>query len=175
MFEEGDEDALSNGWWLLRQHLSHNQQIWKVIDILWKRRWSLPLSPCVSNHLLSVLSHSTSFIPPSVCYLQRRPSLTARGVRYGKDSFIGEENALHSMERKTPELSSWLRLPKIKPRIQSFLSWKFALLAWHKHADLWLHVSASEAALAPWWIETVWNPMYMGWLMIRLEFRDHNP
>lgn len=53
------------------------------------------------------------------------------------------------MERKTPELSCWLKPLRTKPKthsFQSFVSWQFTVLPWHRHAGLWLHVSASEAA-----------------------------
>lgn len=53
------------------------------------------------------------------------------------------------MERKTLELSCWLKPPRTKPKthsFQSFVSWQFTVHPWHRHAGLWLQVSASEAA-----------------------------
>lgn len=111
-----------------------------------KRDANFPLSLFLTICSCSAFFHIPPlFNPASVPYLQRWPglALTREGgvlwERLSEWCFIGEENPLCPIERKTPELSSWIKPPRTKPKtrsVQSVSRKQCTMLPWHRNAGL---------------------------------------
>lgn len=159
------------GWSCTDTVLSN--QRFSIVVLKKKKDASFLLSPPILFFyhllLLSVISHSpslqTPFHHPSICPISAVHGLglaqTGDGVLWERVSggrradspggivFHWRGESIMSHEKETPKLSCWLQRAQAKPKTQffhSFVSWQFTVLPWHRHTDLWLHVSDSEGA-----------------------------